>query len=280
MIARSFTLSALLALAACGGGNGGTPDARPAPEDAARTIDASGDVADAANTTDAATNNDGGNADAAAGLDATTGLDAATGRDAAPTPDAIVRDGGVAAGPVINEAVKNHQGANTMEYVEVKGAASTDLSAYTILQIEGDSDTTNNAGEIITTYTVGTTDASGYWWTGYLSTELQNGSLTLLLVRDFTGAVGDDIDGNDDGVIDNAPWTDLADAVAFDNVSGTNIFYAGSAIVPNDVGGASRIPDGMDTDAAADWTPNVFDMSATPAAGEAANTPGAVNSAN
>ncbi len=207
-------------------------------------------------------------------------MDGSTAADAAPTPDAIVRDGGAMAGPVINEAVKSHKGANNMEYVEVKGAASTDLSAYTILQIEGDSDMTNNAGEIITTYTVGTTDASGYWWTNYLSTELQNGSLTLLLVRDFTGSVGDDIDGNDDGVIDNAPWAGLVDAVAFDNVAGTNIFYAGSAIVPNDVGGASRIPDGVDTDSAADWTPNVYDMSATPAAGEAFNTPGAVNAAN
>jgi len=274
MIARSLTLSALLAFAACGGGNGGTPDARPAPADAASTIDASGNVADAANDTDAATTGDGGNADAA------TGMDGASGADAAPTPDAIVRDGGAMAGPVINEAVKNHQGANNMEYVEVKGAPSTDLSAYTILQIEGDSDMINNAGEIITTYSVGTTNASGYWWTGYLSAELQNGSLTLLLVRDFTGSVGDDIDGNDDGVIDNAPWSVLADAVAFDNVAGTNIFYAGSAIVPNDAGGASRIPDGVDTDAAADWTSNVFDMSATPAAGEAFNTPGAVNAAN
>ena len=33
---------------------------------------------------------------------------------------------------------------------------------------------------------------------------LENGTLSLLLVTGFTGALGDDLDANDDGVIDES----------------------------------------------------------------------------
>jgi len=282
MITRSLTLSVILAFAACGGDNGGTPDARTAPTaDAASIIDASGNAADAADSTDAAATNDGGNADAA------SGMDGATGDDAALSPDAFVGDGGTAAGPVINEAVLDHNsGSDTMEYIEVKGDPTTDLSAYTVIQVDGDIGG-NGPGYIVSVHPVGTTGANGYWWTGYMANQLQDGTQTLLLVRNFTGAVGDDVDTNDDGVIDATPWDAIVDGVGFNDQKGSgNFTYAGGVELPamsslsNPIGGASRIPDGVDTDSAADWTPNVYDMSATPAAGEAFNTPDAVNAAN
>jgi hypothetical protein len=52
---------------------------------------------------------------------------------------------------------------------------------------------------------------------------------------------------------------------------------AGLAVVPGDT---SRIPNGVDTNAASDWTPNVFNMANTPAGGEAFNTRGLPNTAN
>ena len=104
--------------------------------------------------------------------------------------------------------------------------------------------------------------------------------------------MSDDIDTNDDGAIDNEPWTALIDAVAvFDNrpdMDNMDHTYAGAAVLtkvfgpsnePVEFGGASRIPNGMDANDANDWvsnTPEIDNMDI--AAGEARNTPGAVNS--
>ena len=46
--------------------------------------------------------------------------------------------GGPAADPLINEFVFNYVGTDTHEYVEVFADASTDYSAFTVFQIEGD----------------------------------------------------------------------------------------------------------------------------------------------
>ncbi len=34
---------------------------------------------------------------------------------------------------------------------------------------------------------------------------IENGTITMLLVKDFTGTVGQDLDTNDDGVLDMTP---------------------------------------------------------------------------
>ena len=196
--------------------------------------------------------------------------------------------GGGPAGPVINEFVANHTGSDTSEYVEIKGAADTDYSAYSILQLEGDFSGTAT-GVIDTVHPLGTTNATGYWTTGFLSNALENGTSTLLLVEGFTGAAGDDLDANDDGTLDVAPWSALVDSVAVSDGGASDRTYSvtvlapgfgGSAFTP---GGASRIPDGVDTDTVSDWTLNDFDLAGipgltgTPAEGEALNTPGAPN---
>src|SRR5690606_9692036 len=41
--------------------------------------------------------------------------------------------------PVINEFVLNHVGTDTHEYVEIKGTPGADYSAYSLIQVEGDS---------------------------------------------------------------------------------------------------------------------------------------------
>lgn len=195
----------------------------------------------------------------------------------------------IVAQPVINEFVANHTGSDTNEFIEIKGDAGVDYSGYSILQIEGDG---AGAGTIDSVTAVGTTDANGYWTSAFLNSIIENGTLTLLLVRDFTGTVGMDIDTDNDGVADTTPWEAVFDAVAVsDGTAGDltytfgdgptlGIGYDGQAFSP---GGASRIPDGTDTDAAADWVRNDFDgaglpgFTGTPVAGEALNTPGAPN---
>ena len=191
--------------------------------------------------------------------------------------------------PVINEFVFNHTGSDTNEFVEVFGAADTDYSALTLLEIEGDSGST--PGVIDGVFPLGATDANGFWTTGFLSNELENGSVTLLLVDGFSGSAGDDLDADDDGALDAAPWNAVLDAVAvYDGDSGDGL-YAGVVLEPYfdgvsfTPGGASRIPNGVDTDTASDWMRNDYGgaglpgFGGDPALGEALNTPGAPNEA-
>jgi hypothetical protein len=106
--------------------------------------------------------------------------------------------GGGPATPVINEFSASTAGTD-VEYVEIHGSPGTDYSAYSVIQVEGDVSGTAT-GVIDSVHPVGTTNSTGHWWTGFLSNALENGSMTLLLVKDFTGAIGTDLDTNDDGV--------------------------------------------------------------------------------
>jgi len=194
------------------------------------------------------------------------------------------------ADPVINEFVFNHTGTDTHEFIEAFGDPNTDYSAFTILEIEGDS---TGAGVIDGVFTVGLTDAFGFWDTGFLSNVVENGTVTLLLVEGFTGTAGDDLDTDNDGTLDTTPWTAIVDAVAVTDGGGTDRAYGNVLLTAGfdggsfTVGGASRIPNGADTDAASDWVRNHFGGEGLPcascggsaAAGEAVNTPGETNSA-
>lgn len=191
--------------------------------------------------------------------------------------------GGGPADPVINEFVANHTGADTEAFVEIFGDSSTDYSAFTVLEIEGDS---TGAGMVDAALPVGTTNAGGFWTD---SEDMENGTVTILLVENFTGNVGNDLDTNDDGTFDSAPWTRVVDDVAVSDGGGSDLVYSSTVLAPffdgNEygAGGASRIPDGTDTNNAADWVRNDFDgfgfpgFSGSPALGEAENTPGAAN---
>jgi len=196
-------------------------------------------------------------------------------------------------GPVelkINEFVFDHVGTDTHEYVEVFGEPLTDYPDHTILQIEGDG---TSAGVIDSVHTVGTTDANGIWWTGFLESKFENGTVSLLLVKDFTGNVGDDIDSTNDGVIDNPLWSEIVDSVAVHDGGTSDLTYGSPVLFANydglstyKPGGASRIPDGYDTGATSDWLRNNFNGEGLPEFsgnvqhGEAYNTPGAPNLAN
>ncbi len=189
--------------------------------------------------------------------------------------------GGVA-DPVINEFVANHTGADTEAFVEVRGAASTDYSGYTVLEIEGD----GAGGVIDAVLPVATTNAGGYWVD---PEDMENGTLTIILVEGFDGSAGDDLDTNDDGTFDSTPWTRIVDDVAVSDGGASDVTYSTTVLAPGFAGspftpgGASRIPDGTDTNTIADWVLNDFDGFGFPgfvgsqAIGEAVNTPGATN---
>lgn len=193
-------------------------------------------------------------------------------------------------GVTVAEPVINEFSASTtdddVEFIEFFGDPETDYSAYTALEIEGDSSGSGVIDEVIG---LGLTDINGLQLVNLANGTLENGTLTLLLVKNFTGAFGEDIDPDNDGVIDYEPWESIVDAVAvYDGGSADlnygvpvlSAYYDGHAYAP---GGASRIPDGTDTDAATDWIRNDFDLAGIPGfegsitLGEAYNTPGDFN---
>ncbi len=190
--------------------------------------------------------------------------------------------------PRINEFVFNHTGSDTNEFIEIFGDPNADLSAFTLVVIEGDG---SGAGTIDRIFPLGVTDANGFWTTPVASNGLENGTQTILLVEGFTGSQGDDLDTDNDGVIDGTPpWTAIIDSVAVSDGGAGDFAYTTTVLEPDfdslglTVGGASRIPDGTDTDTDADWVRNDFDgaglpdfpgVSADP--DEAVNTPGSAN---
>jgi predicted extracellular nuclease len=192
-----------------------------------------------------------------------------------------------AAEPKINEFSASTVGINDVEYVEVFGTASTDYSAYTLLEIEGDG---TGAGVVDEVISVGSTDANGFWLQNLANGALENGTISLLLVKNFTGALTNDLDTNNDGTLDLTPWDAITDAVSVNDGGAGDRTYGVPALGPNydglstfAPGGASRIPDGFDTESATDWARNDFDLFGIPGftgtqmIGEAVNTPGASN---
>jgi predicted extracellular nuclease len=191
------------------------------------------------------------------------------------------------AGPRINEFSASTTGTD-VEYVEIFGSPDTDYSAYTVLEIEGDS--SSNRGTVDEVIGLGTTDAGGFYLASLPANALENGTISLLLVENFTGTPGDDLDTDDDGTFDATPWDAIVDAVSVNDGGTGDLTYGVPALGRNydgvssfAPGGASRIPDGFDTDSATDWVRNDFDLAGIPGypgsinLGEAYNTPGAPN---
>lgn len=195
---------------------------------------------------------------------------------------------------VINEFVADHTGVDHFSFVEIAGAPSTSYSSLCLIDILGDTtDGDDDPGTIEHVWVPGTTNANGIWVSSYGtangSGDIDNGTHTLLLVSGMSPCVaGADLDTNNDGTLDSTPWTAIVDAIAV-NDGGADFTYAtpvltvmfdGLAFEP---GGASRIPNGVDTNTVGDWKRNDYSgqglpgMSGTIDPGEVANSPGLVN---
>jgi predicted extracellular nuclease/2',3'-cyclic-nucleotide 2'-phosphodiesterase (5'-nucleotidase family) len=125
----------------------------------------------------------------------------------------------------INEIRIDQPGRDDDEYFELFGAPGTSLDGLSYLVI-GDGAGGDGTIEAVIDLDGAALDADGYFvaaeatfglGTADLTTPLnfENGdNVTHLLVRDFTGADGDDLDTDDDGVPDVTPWSELVDSVA------------------------------------------------------------------
>lgn len=189
--------------------------------------------------------------------------------------------------PVINEFSANVTSTDGgAEYVELYASPGTDLSGHMVLVVKGDNPH-DSLGKLLQADAAPTLDAAGFGLLNYPENGLQNGSISILLVEG-TAAVGDTVDADHDGAIDDGLSFTVIDSVALHDGDADDLTYGpvlddgydGNEFSP---GGASRIPDGTDTDAPTDWTRNAFSgagidgRSDIIAAGEAWNTPGEPN---
>ena len=157
-------------------------------------------------------------------------------------------DAAAAANVHINEIRIDQPSDDLDEYVELLGDASLSLDDLTYLVI---GDGTGGSGVIEAVIDLGgkSLDSAGYFviaedtftlGTADFTTPLnfENGdNVTHLLVEGFTGADGDDLDTNDDGVLDTEPWTSVLDSIALieevNPPTGTEYYYGTETIGPD-----------------------------------------------
>ena len=129
-----------------------------------------------------------------------------------------------------------------------------------------------------------------FFVTAFLNSAFQNGTSTYLLVSDYIGTLGTDLDTDNDGTLDAVPWTAVLDSFALSDGGADDHVYSDVDLTPDfdggtfAVGGVSRAVDGQDTDATSDFVRNDFDGQGIPGLdtdtvteGEVINTPGSAN---
>lgn len=136
-----------------------------------------------------------------------------------------------------------------LETVQISGTAGQSLSGLYFIEIEGDAVASGLVGTIDQAVDLGslspnTLGANGLFLIRDAATSippgpdpatqvavfnfspnLENGSSTFLLVQGFTGSVGDDLDTDNDGTLDQTPWNSVLSAVAVLS-AGTHPEYA------------------------------------------------------
>ncbi len=176
---------------------------------------------------------------------------------------------------VINEIRIDQPSTDNDEYFELAGTDSLDGLTYLVI---GDGTGGSGVIESVTDLT-GQSPVGGFFvaaestfslGTANLTTSLNfenSDNVTHLLVSNFTGANGDDLDADDDGTLDVTPWTSVVDCLALIETPGSGEqVYCATQLGPDGSfvpGHAIRCPGG--------WEIGAFD----PVAGD--DTPGAPN---
>jgi predicted extracellular nuclease len=145
----------------------------------------------------------------------------------------------------INEIRIDQPSSDTDEYFELKGIPQESLDTLTYIVIgdgAGGSGTiesvTSLAGQAIngdgfftvaqSTFSLGAADLT-------TSFQFENSdNVTHLLVADFTGTNGNDLDSDDDGVLDLTPWSSIVDSVALqESIGSGELLYSGTIVGPS-----------------------------------------------
>lgn len=199
--------------------------------------------------------------------------------------------GGTSAQAVINEIRIDNGGADTDEYVELAGAPGTDLTGLTFFTIGdgaggtgtiddcgGSTPPIDLTGQIIPADGTFLIAINSPLPTLGATPDLQvpmclenSDNVTHMLVSGFTGAGGDDLDTDDDGVLDVTPWTAIVDQVALFESPTSGEFTYGPVVVGPDgnfvPAQAYRFPDGLAE--LSSWNVGAFGLGITDTAGSA-----------
>ncbi len=181
----------------------------------------------------------------------------------------------------ISHSTLDNTSNNFVELYEANGDSGVSLNGLTLVVLTGQTDTgvppNFTAGDISFAYDLsgGVTDENGFVLVADdgSAASLDPGDIvsnvdffgspqTFLVVSGFTGTVGSDLDPNDDGELDERPWSSVIDAVSLDdmdaavvaqNYASTDSLITGTTIQPTAgaVGFApaavARVPDGAPT---------------------------------
>jgi hypothetical protein len=154
----------------------------------------------------------------------------------------------IAGAAAINEVRVDQSSTDNDEYFELVGAPGEDLTGLTYIVI---GDGTGGSGVIEavvdlagysipadgiflaveSTFTLACADVPDY--TGTLDFE-NSDNVTHMLVSNFTGAKGDDVDVDDDGNLDSPPWDAVVDCIALvETPASGELTYCGDSVGPD-----------------------------------------------
>jgi hypothetical protein len=194
----------------------------------------------------------------------------------------------------LNEIRIDMPGSDTLEFIEIAGTPA-DWRNYVIIMI-GDGAGGSGVVERVRslagapipadgTLLVGNPATNPDWGNGAgtggsdVATDwIENSdNITIMLVRGWTGTLGQDLDTNDDGVLDVEPWTEIVDSIALIESPatppvGTEWAYGNNRIGPDGTFVPGHIWRCADTGC---WNIGLFDVAANQAAGN--ETPGTDN---
>lgn len=167
----------------------------------------------------------------------------------------------------INEWHTNAPGGSDggREFMEIRSStASASLAGLWFLVIEGDN-SVGQAGSVDLAFDLSafSTGTNGLFLLRDSAAVLQpppdpativhaedfgeqgNDNQTVLLVRNFTGTVGQDLDGDNDGLLDSVPWSATVDGVGFFQEANAGLLYAAQLGFPEFPNNLTFTPDAV-----------------------------------
>ena len=206
---------------------------------------------------------------------------------------AIAVSTSAASAAVLNEIRVDQTGTDNDEYFELFGTPGESLAGMHLIVI-GDGTVASGVIESVTDLSAFSIGAGGFFvgaettftlgvanaMFGATGLNFENSdNVTHMLVSGFTGANGQDLDTNDDGILDLTPWASVSDSVSLINPAqvGGEFWYSPTAVGPDGAfhpGHVYRVGDGIGP-----WAIGPFDPVGgldTPGFANPVPTPGAL----
>ncbi len=148
----------------------------------------------------------------------------------------------------INEIRINQTGKDDNEYFELIGEAGESLAGLSYVVIGDNNSDTSGVIEEVIDLSAQSFDENGFFVAAQNSSELgsedpttslnfeDTKSVTHLLVSNFIGRKGNDLDTNNDGTLDVMPWQSIVDSVALLGSNTSDLVYSDTSVGPDNDG--------------------------------------------